>query len=174
MNLRNIATGAFLLALAACSTTSEQGTLAQLERVPADVEEVYVADSLERAAESYRRYLEETPRSARTPEAMRRLADLQIEQAYGVIGAGDTAMDCARVAKRLSRGDVTLVYRRTVDQMPADREEIRHLLEAGSDLAREYRLDGVSLWAFGFDDDDVWTAILPTVADPAATTTLPE
>ena len=47
----------------------------------------------------------------------------------GVVGAGDTAMDCARVAKRLSRGDVTLVYRRTVDQMPADREEIKHLLE---------------------------------------------
>ena len=40
------------------------------------------------------------------------------------------------------------------------------------DLARQYRLDGVSLWAFGFEDDDVWTAILPTVADPAATTTV--
>jgi spore germination protein YaaH len=38
------------------------------------------------------------------------------------------------------------------------------------DLAREYRLDGVSLWAFGFEDDDVWSAILPTVADPTATT----
>ena len=49
----------------------------------------------------------------------------------GVIGAGDTAMDCARVAKRLSNGDVTLVYRRTIDQMPADREEVKHLLEEG-------------------------------------------
>ncbi len=39
------------------------------------------------------------------------------------------------------------------------------------DLARQYRLDGVSLWAFGFDDDDVWTAILPTVADSSATAT---
>jgi spore germination protein YaaH len=38
------------------------------------------------------------------------------------------------------------------------------------DLAREYQLDGVALWAFGFDDADVWDAILPTVADPAATT----
>ena len=89
MNLRNIVIGASTVALAACSTTSEQDTLAQLERMPADVEEVYVADSLERAAESYRRYLEETPKSARTPEAMRRLADLQIEQAYGVIGTGE-------------------------------------------------------------------------------------
>jgi len=73
-------------ALGACSTTTPQGTLAELERVPADVEEVYLEDSLERAAESYRRYLEETSESAMTPEAMRRLADLQIEQEYGVIG----------------------------------------------------------------------------------------
>ncbi len=73
----------------ACATSSEQGTLAELEQVAADVDEVYLDDSLERAAESYRRYLEETPKSARTPEAMRRLADLQIEQAYGVIGSGE-------------------------------------------------------------------------------------
>jgi len=38
------------------------------------------------------------------------------------------------------------------------------------DLARKYRLDGVALWAFGFDDEAVWEAILPTVADPSATT----
>ncbi len=75
--------------LAACATTSEQGTLAELEQVQADVDEVYLDDSLERAAQSYRRYLEETEESARTPEAMRRLADLQIEQAYGVMGSGD-------------------------------------------------------------------------------------
>jgi len=76
--------------LGACATTtSEQGTLAQLQNVQPDVEEVYLDDSLQRAAQSYRRYLEETAESARTPEAMRRLADLQIEQAYGVIGSGD-------------------------------------------------------------------------------------
>jgi hypothetical protein len=28
----------------------------------------------------------------------------------------------------------------------------------------------VALWAFGFDDAAVWDAILPTVADPTATT----
>ncbi len=42
----------------------------------------------------------------------------------GVIGAGDTAMDCARSARRLGAGTVSLIYRRTVDQMPADPEEI--------------------------------------------------
>ena len=52
----------------------------------------------------------------------------------GVIGAGDTAMDCARVARRRSAGQVRLIYRRTVDQMPADREEIEHLLEEGVEV----------------------------------------
>ena len=31
------------------------------------------------------------------------------------------------------------------------------------DLARQYQLNGVSLWALGFEDDDVWAEILPTV-----------
>ena len=42
-------------------------------------------------------------------------------------------------------------------------------VRARMDLARQYQLDGVSLWAFGFDDEGVWDAILPTVTDPAAT-----
>lgn len=83
---------AFVLAavgasIAACATvSSEQGTLAELQQVEADVEDIYLEDGLERAAQSYRRYLEETDKNDRTPEAMRRLADLQVEQAYGVLG----------------------------------------------------------------------------------------
>src|SRR5210317_698618 len=82
---------ALIIALAstglfACATTSENGTLSELQQVRPDVKDVYLEDSLERAAQSYRRYLAETSESARTPEAMRRLADLQIEQAYGVLG----------------------------------------------------------------------------------------
>ena len=81
-----------LLALVSCATPSQQGTLAELAEVEPDVEEVYLGDSLERAADSYRRYLEETSDSARTPEAMRRLADLQIEQEYGLMGTADAAV----------------------------------------------------------------------------------
>ena len=77
------------IGLSACAATSSEGTLAELQHIEADTEEVYLDDGLERAADSYRRYLEETSVSARTPEAMRRLADLQIEQAYGVIGSGE-------------------------------------------------------------------------------------
>jgi tetratricopeptide (TPR) repeat protein len=77
------------IGLYACATTSNEGTLAELQQIEADTEDVYLDDGLERAADSYRRYLEETTESARTPEAMRRLADLQIEQAYGVMGTGE-------------------------------------------------------------------------------------
>ncbi len=41
-------------------------------------------------------------------------------------------------------------------------------VRARMDLARQYQLDGVSLWAFGFDDEGVWDAILPNVSDPTA------
>jgi glutamate synthase (NADPH) small chain len=42
-----------------------------------------------------------------------------------VVGGGDVAMDAVRSAKRLAHaGDVTLIYRRTRAEMPADPEEI--------------------------------------------------
>jgi TolA-binding protein len=109
--MRRAAIVAASLGLFACAatTTSEKGTLAELENRQADLEEVLVADSLDRAAQSYRRYLEETPESARTPEAMRRLADLQIEQAYGVMGSGDivemVAPEAATKARQISTRD---------------------------------------------------------------------
>ncbi len=59
---------------------------------------------------------------------------VEIGQRIGIIGAGDTAMDCARTAWRLSGGQVTVIYRRTIDQMPADREEVKCLLEEGIDV----------------------------------------
>ncbi len=37
-----------------------------------------------------------------------------------VIGGGDTALDCSRTAKRLSGGNVTIVYRRTEKEIPSD------------------------------------------------------
>jgi NADPH-dependent glutamate synthase beta subunit-like oxidoreductase len=52
----------------------------------------------------------------------------------GVIGAGDTAMDCVRSALRVGAEDVSLIYRRTIDQMPADREEIHASVEEGVDI----------------------------------------
>ena len=61
----------------------------------------------------------------------------------GVVGAGDTAMDCARSARRAGATHVQLVYRRTVDAMPADREEVAALREEGIDVLELARPVGV-------------------------------
>jgi heterodisulfide reductase subunit A-like polyferredoxin len=47
-----------------------------------------------------------------------------------VIGGGNVAMDSARTALRLG-GNVTVVYRRTIQEMPANCEEIRQAEEEG-------------------------------------------
>jgi putative selenate reductase len=53
-----------------------------------------------------------------------------------IIGGGNTAMDAARTAYRVvgENGKVTVVYRRTIDQMPADQGEIKAVLEEGIEV----------------------------------------
>jgi glutamate synthase (NADPH/NADH) small chain len=48
-----------------------------------------------------------------------------------VIGAGNTAMDAARTALRLGAEEVTIVYRRSREEMPARAEEVHHAEEEG-------------------------------------------
>ena len=50
-----------------------------------------------------------------------------------VIGGGDTAIDAARICKRLG-ADVTILYRRTLKEMPAIDEEIEEAEEEGVKL----------------------------------------
>ncbi len=51
-----------------------------------------------------------------------------------VIGAGNTAMDCLRVAKRLGAPTVRCVYRRSEAEAPCRIEELRHAREEGVDF----------------------------------------
>ena len=48
-----------------------------------------------------------------------------------VLGGGNVAMDCARTALRMGSREVTIVYRRTRDEMPARTEEIVHAEQEG-------------------------------------------
>src|SRR5919206_4651464 len=48
-----------------------------------------------------------------------------------VIGGGDTALDCARTALRLTNGGVTIAYRRTENDMPADPIMLEEAKEEG-------------------------------------------
>lgn len=51
-----------------------------------------------------------------------------------VIGGGDSALDCARTALRLTDGEVTIVYRRTEAEMPVDEILIEEGKEEGLQL----------------------------------------
>lgn len=56
-----------------------------------------------------------------------------IGKKVAVVGGGNTAIDCARVSKRLG-AEVTILYRRTKREMPADPHEIQDALDEGIDL----------------------------------------
>jgi glutamate synthase (NADPH/NADH) small chain len=48
-----------------------------------------------------------------------------------VIGGGNTAMDSVRTAKRLGAERAMIIYRRSMDEMPARKEEVKHAMEEG-------------------------------------------
>ncbi len=51
-----------------------------------------------------------------------------------VVGGGNVAMDAARTALRLGAEHVYIVYRRSMDELPARREEVEHAMEEGIDF----------------------------------------
>ena len=48
-----------------------------------------------------------------------------------VVGGGNVAMDAARTALRLGADNVYIVYRRSMDELPARKEEVEHAQEEG-------------------------------------------
>ncbi|HEX6571242.1 MAG TPA: sulfide/dihydroorotate dehydrogenase-like FAD/NAD-binding protein, partial [Steroidobacteraceae bacterium] len=77
------------------------------------------------------------------------LPDTRGKQVF-VIGGGNTAMDAARTARRLG-AEVTIVYRRTLREMPARVEELHHALEEGITVRElrapsEFLGDGKTNW----------------------------
>ena len=79
------------LALSACASQPTGPTLAKLRSQEPDLTEVEITDGIAQAMAGYRAFLEEAPTSSLTPEAMRRLADLQLEKEYGVLGGPESA-----------------------------------------------------------------------------------
>ena len=69
----------------ACQSAGNKDTIARLRHVQIDIKEEKIDGGLDKAMSGYQRFLEETPESALTPEAIRRLADLKIEKEYGTL-----------------------------------------------------------------------------------------
>src|SRR4030042_240645 len=78
------------LMLAACASVGDRNRdpIASLRHVHIEIKEEKIEGGLEKAMLSYQRFLEGTPDSALTPEAIRRLADLKIEKEYGALMTG--------------------------------------------------------------------------------------
>ncbi|MBQ9324408.1 MAG: NADPH-dependent glutamate synthase [Clostridia bacterium] len=51
-----------------------------------------------------------------------------------VVGGGNVAMDAARTALRLGAEKVYIIYRRSMEELPARREEVEHAQEEGIDF----------------------------------------
>ena len=67
-----------------------------------------------------------------------------------VVGGGNVAMDAARTALRLGAEKVYIVYRRSLDELPARREEVEHAMEEGI----EFRLLNNPVEILGYDNPD--------------------
>ena len=59
---------------------------------------------------------------------------IQMGKHVAVIGGGNTAIDSARTALRLGAEKVTILYRRTIDMMPAYAQEVQEAVEEGVDI----------------------------------------
>jgi len=98
-----------VISLVACATESGKGTLADLETVTVELKDANVEGGLDKAISGYQQFLNETPESKLTPEAIRRLADLKVEKEFGVLTDGsvvdkqDIGGDTADILNRLSQ-----------------------------------------------------------------------
>lgn len=57
--------------------------------------------------------------------------DVRIGDNVVIVGGGNTAIDCARTCLRMGAARVTIIYRRTEAEMPADPEEVEDAREEG-------------------------------------------
>ena len=60
--------------------------------------------------------------------------DTKLNGTVAIIGGGNTAIDSARTAIRVGAEKVIVIYRRTIDIMPAYKEEVEEALEEGIEI----------------------------------------
>ena len=113
-----------LLVLSACSSLDKRGTIAQLRHHKVEIKEEVISGGLDKAMESYQRFLQETPGSAMAPEAIRRLADLKVEKEYGYVadGAPKTGVAAAFPAPETATRPKVLASTSQQATVPVDRE----------------------------------------------------
>ena len=59
---------------------------------------------------------------------------VKVGEKVAVVGGGNAAIDASRTARRLGAKEVTILYRRSRDELPATKEEVEEALEEGVDM----------------------------------------
>ncbi|MDH5738365.1 MAG: hypothetical protein OEZ23_08635, partial [Gammaproteobacteria bacterium] len=80
-----------VLALSGCAS-SDSNTIASLRNQFVEIKDVQIDGGVKKAMESYEQFLKNTPETAMTPEAIRRLADLKIQQEYDGMESGQASV----------------------------------------------------------------------------------
>jgi hypothetical protein len=70
--------------LVSCSSGPNKGSIGQLKDVKMELTDLKIEGGLDKAMQSYQKFLEQTPESSMTPEALRRLADLKVQKETGI------------------------------------------------------------------------------------------
>jgi dihydropyrimidine dehydrogenase (NAD+) subunit PreT len=67
------------------------------------------------------------------------MGEMKVKGDVVVIGGGDVAMDCAATAKLLGADKVTIVYRRTIEEAPADIAELEYVQALGIGISTKFK-----------------------------------
>ena len=94
---------ALFVLLASCASSSSKDSIGQLKGVKVDLADIKIEGGFEKAMQSYQKFLEQTPESAMTPEALRRLADLKIQKEYGTLEGASKSEKKAKLPRRYLR-----------------------------------------------------------------------
>ena len=87
-----------------------------------------------------------------------------------VIGGGNVAMDAARTALRMGAKEVTIVYRRSMTELPARKEEVHHAVEEGIqflllnnpvEILGEKKVEGIKLQKMVLGEPDARGRAIP-------------
>ena len=87
-----------VLLAVACATLNNENTVSQLEQINIPIKDEKIDASLSKTMASYRKYLQQAPSSKQAAEAIHRLADLEVEKSYDILGMESPAEPGARAA----------------------------------------------------------------------------
>ena len=65
------------------------------------------------------------------------------DKTVAIIGGGNVAMDCARTVKRLGANNVKVIYRRSRDEMPAEKKEIEDAIEENIEFLFKHNINKI-------------------------------